>query len=284
MKIRTLARVNPARPLGGVLESTFRLVPANLDEVRKTIIYGLCDPRTQHLRYIGKTSKELKIRVQKHLQRASRGETYHCANWLRQLMELGLAPEAFVIEEAPDDGCLAEVHHIAQFRSLGCDLTNGTKGGDGMPGWKHSAKTKAKIGGKMSIALKGRMVRLATRALISQKMVAYWAENPRPVLPPTFCKKCGRGALSPDDFYKKGRGWIRDCKLCTLQIQGLRRYCGRTCGECGKPCRTNVNGKCTKCNAAAGLAQCTKCKKLLPAQLSFWKGRTRCRTCSGALG
>jgi hypothetical protein len=134
-----------------------------------TTIYGLADPRTQQLRYIGKTCGRLEHRVGRHIY-AARTERNHRANWIRSLTKLGLKPEAFVIEEVEGDGCEAEVHHIAQFRSIGCDLVNGTVGGEGMPGYRHTAEARARIAAsKLGTKLSPERVELTASKLRGRK-------------------------------------------------------------------------------------------------------------------
>lgn len=119
-----------------------------------TVIYGLVDPRTQQLRYIGKTEQPLKKRQASHISNAKKVRN-HREKWVNSLTKIGIEPEIFEIETVEGTGCESEVHHIAYFKSIGCSLTNGTTGGEG--GHKHSRETLAK-----------RSVSLAKS----------WAENP----------------------------------------------------------------------------------------------------------
>lgn len=109
------------------------------------IIYGLADPRSGELRYVGKSHKGV-VRLSGHICPSGLKARGHRTNWLKSLLALGLKPEIFVIEELPSaDGLKeAERHHIAQFRALGCNLTNLTPGGDG-EGTPCSPERRAKI-------------------------------------------------------------------------------------------------------------------------------------------
>jgi hypothetical protein len=109
-----------------------------------TIIYGLCDPRTQELRYVGKTSRSLKKRLRGHLDRSKKPRT-HRDCWIRSLLKQGIAPGIFEIDTVDGDGCESESHHIAYFKSIGCDLTNHTAGGEGAPGMRHGPVTRARM-------------------------------------------------------------------------------------------------------------------------------------------
>lgn len=95
-------------------------------------IYGLFDPRTDELGYIGKTEMSLKIRLRRHLQ-ASRLKFYtHKNEWIKSLKSQGISPEIEALEELPvDDLNEAEMFWIQYYRSIGCKLRNGTDGGDG---------------------------------------------------------------------------------------------------------------------------------------------------------
>ena len=57
------------------------------------MIYGLVDPRTEEVRYIGKTVHGM-TRIYEHLRpSAMRTENTHKSKWLTQLSCLGLVPE-----------------------------------------------------------------------------------------------------------------------------------------------------------------------------------------------
>jgi len=97
------------------------------------IIYGMCDPRTNELRYVGKTINSLAYRIRRHMTPGvlNRYDTHH-TRWLRQLRELGLYPKGIIIMELPlyllDE---AEIFWIAYMRRLGANLTNTAEGGTG---------------------------------------------------------------------------------------------------------------------------------------------------------
>lgn len=130
-----------------------------------TFIYGLCDPRTGFLRYVGKANNPT-TRAYRHYS----GEKHKSpkTSWILNLRSEGLHPEMFIIEEIPikewED---AERFWICYFKSIGCPLTNLSLGGDGLShmspqsraklsqaktGLRHSPATRL----KMSLAQKGR--------------------------------------------------------------------------------------------------------------------------------
>lgn len=108
------------------------------------IIYGLSDPRTSELRYVGRTKRKLNVRLQQHLQPAYLKPNTHKNAWVKSLLSDGIKPEIFEIETTEDFE--AEEFWIAYFKSLGCNLTNGTKGGEGWKaGMKHSEESRKRI-------------------------------------------------------------------------------------------------------------------------------------------
>lgn len=126
--------------------------------VNAYLVYGLVDPRSGELRYVGKSSTGLKrpgqhtlpsvLKVEGHLPKA---------RWARQLLAVGLKPEVEVLERHETAEALADAerHFIAYFRSIGCNLTNLTDGGEGegpFRGMRHLASSRLKT----SLALRGR--------------------------------------------------------------------------------------------------------------------------------
>lgn len=113
--------------------------------MRSYLVYGLIDPRSKELRYVGLTMTGLQFRMYQHLRDARVGVQRRCARWLKGLLAAGLAPEVEVLEVCKSAGTMveAEQHHIAYFRSIGCNLTNLTDGGDGTFGYRHTSAAKA---------------------------------------------------------------------------------------------------------------------------------------------
>jgi hypothetical protein len=150
----------------------------------KTIIYGLLDPRTDEIRYIGRSSSGMK-RARHHLKKSvlTKDRT-HKGHWLRKL---GAAPLVLVLEEV-QDGNLAEreVWWISFGRSEGWPLTNETDGGEGgHTGRKFTPEHRARI----SAANKGRKLTEEQRNKISaaarqrpvdrERLVKMWAASAR---------------------------------------------------------------------------------------------------------
>jgi hypothetical protein len=124
------------------------MIIGGLDEVGRFIIYGLCDPRTGELRYVGKSSQGLR-RAKNHVKESDlrrHGRTHKTA-WIRSLLKLGLRPKIIVIKECQDAQCLYEEEQniIAFYRKMNARLVNSTDGGPGRFGYKLSDETKEKI-------------------------------------------------------------------------------------------------------------------------------------------
>lgn len=93
-----------------------------------TYIYGLIDPRTNELRYVGKTIR-LNSRIVEHISKCHLTNT-HKDNWISELIRENLKPIMFVIDVVlTSEWEFWEVHYIEYFKSIGCRLTNIKKGG-----------------------------------------------------------------------------------------------------------------------------------------------------------
>lgn len=114
-------------------------------------IYGLIDPRTGLIRYIGRTKKTLRQRLATHLKDAATDPpTNHRIRWFKKLISLGLTPIPFLIEECRGNGCLEEKFHIRLARADGMNIVNSNDGSDG-PMWICDETRQ-----KLSRAAKGR--------------------------------------------------------------------------------------------------------------------------------
>lgn len=100
------------------------------------IIYGLTDPRTGLVRYIGKSQRGMERPLNHGQPRYLIGDRSYKGNWIRSLRALGLEHGIVVIEEcsAPDVLPDRERWWIAFARAWGLPLTNLTDGGEGAPG------------------------------------------------------------------------------------------------------------------------------------------------------
>lgn len=116
-----------------------------------TFIYGLCDPITQQLRYVGKSNNP-EIRKYEHISSRFLKSKTHKNHWIKGLMDRGERPELFVIEEVALDGWQEkEQFWIAYFKYIGANLTNSTVGGEGDCGIDGRKKQAESLRGRIVI-------------------------------------------------------------------------------------------------------------------------------------
>ena len=93
-------------------------------------IYTLSHPVTSEIRYVGKTTKSLKRRLECHL--ADRRNN-HRTCWIKSITNIGLLPIIELVEEVDNsDWQLLEKYWIAQFKNWGFNLVNSGEGGEGV--------------------------------------------------------------------------------------------------------------------------------------------------------
>jgi hypothetical protein len=122
----------------------------------KYIIYGLIDPFIHQLRYIGKSTTGTQ-RCGEHLKKSSLNHHTHKDNWILSLLQRGKKPEIEILEvlSGPEFLNEAEKFNIAYFKSLGCNLTNHTEGGEGTFGYTHREETIKILSEKAKLRPKG---------------------------------------------------------------------------------------------------------------------------------
>lgn len=124
---------------------------------RHYIIYGLVDPESKQVRYVGKSVNGI--------VRAKAPHAAWCENWRQSLFTRKLKPQIIILESFENDDHLdeREAFWIAHYRELGARLTNLTNGGEGRPGCKLSPEHRAKL----LVANTGRPCSAETRAKIA---------------------------------------------------------------------------------------------------------------------
>lgn len=110
-------------------------------------IYGMLDPRTKELRYVGKTAQSLEHRLRNHISRANLRSSRHSSRWIAGIIASGEVPDIFEIEILPDiaDWQSAERFWIEYFKSIGCRLTNISTGGESRSGIPMTAEQKENL-------------------------------------------------------------------------------------------------------------------------------------------
>lgn len=108
-------------------------------------IYGLINPITNELRYVGKTKQTLQARLNGHMKDSKR-RTFSMPNWIKGLSKLNKKPEIVELEcVGASEWVEAEMFWIAYAKYLGAKLLNHSLGGDGSVGFKLTDETKNKI-------------------------------------------------------------------------------------------------------------------------------------------
>lgn len=112
--------------------------------MNKIYIYGLYDENNA-CRYVGWTI-DIDRRIKKHLSPTRLRGNSHKQNWIKKMLSEGKKPTITIIEEVLDgDWQFAERYWIKKGRELGWDLTNNTRGGDGVVGRKRTEEEKQRI-------------------------------------------------------------------------------------------------------------------------------------------
>jgi hypothetical protein len=98
------------------------------------IVYGLTDPDSGELKYIGKSCSRLRRPSQHWLPfyMKREGNTLK-KNWLRSVLARGKEPKIHILDECEshEDVCIREIDAISYYRYIGCELLNVLGGGDG---------------------------------------------------------------------------------------------------------------------------------------------------------
>lgn len=141
------------------------IIPENIPQSKPnpdtTFIYALTDPRTNEIRYIGK-SNDPQHRLKAHLR--STKETTYKSRWIKHLKSLDLKPILSILEEVPIDKWQErEMYWIQYYHSQDAPLTNGTDGGDGM------TSPSPELREKLSLARKGKKRPDVSAALTGRK-------------------------------------------------------------------------------------------------------------------
>lgn len=108
-------------------------------------IYGLTDPVTGEVRYVGKTVRPVGTRVNEHMRRSNqppnrRGKYTRLNVWIKSLEA---PPGLVVLEDEPPNLNGAEIHWINELRAAGRQLLNMTAGGDGGRRGRGRTRTKS---------------------------------------------------------------------------------------------------------------------------------------------
>ncbi len=157
------------------------------------VVYLLIDPRTNAVRYVGKTKYALHRRIYYHLwmTRTGRG-TAGVYVWLRELAAAGVEPRAVVAGQAPVERLFAlEAEWRRWLEEIGCDLVNRR--------YAPNAGTEGRR--RTGAALRGRKKDPAaiekTRATVEEKRGGVWPWNtPEGIANATAGRAANKGPVS----------------------------------------------------------------------------------------
>ena len=156
-----------------------------------TFIYALRDPDDQTIRYVGKADS-LEKRLQCHLRESSL--KYHTRKncWIKSLLSQSKKPVITILEIVNDAEWQArERYWIAILQEQGANLTNGTRGGDGL------CNPSIDVRERIAAGHRGKPLTLEHRAKIAQgNRGKQLSEKQRQVLarpkPPEWIIKAGQ--------------------------------------------------------------------------------------------
>lgn len=179
----------------------------------KNYIYGLIDPRTNEVRYVGKTFS-IERRVKEHTSEHSLKYRTRKNNWLKELLRAGFSPEVTILEECGEDWEDRERYWITQFPNL----TNGTEGGIGSKGHEVSDEVRGTMAERNRKVWTGRKHSEEAKA----KMAAAKLGKK---LPEEVRKKMSESqSKHTHDYYAKSYE-VTTPKGEILQIKNLSKFC-----------------------------------------------------------
>lgn len=127
-------------------------------------LYGLYDPLTGELRYIGNTTTSSTIRLKRHLEEARLcpNKRTHKLSWLRSLSTPPTVKTLAILCDK-QEAYRVEQRYIERLRFRGTRLVNANDGGLGSYGWRHTEDFKKKVGDRQ----RGKIVSTETRQKLS---------------------------------------------------------------------------------------------------------------------
>lgn len=175
----------------------------------KYTIYKLIDPISNQVRYIGLTFNDLKLRLKSHMSEPGKS---HKIFWINKLKKGGLKPIIESVEEnisTYEEACQREIYYIEYFKSIGCELTNMSSGGN--KNKKMSEETRKKMSESQKKRYETFKLELSekTKELISRSMIERFKDpNEREKL--RIKNKLHEDSKTP--YQKLNDILIQDCK------------------------------------------------------------------------
>jgi transcriptional regulator len=139
--------------------------------MEKQYLYTLSSPEAEEIvKYVG-YSKNPKRRLNKHIHSYKTGSNkIKC--WIKSLHNKGLKPVMTIIDEcnSVEEAWELEIAYIKMFKSVGANLKNGTLGGEGTVGHKHTEKALNKISHTAKNTTRNRDISNEVKEKISKKL------------------------------------------------------------------------------------------------------------------
>lgn len=139
--------------------------------MEKQYLYTLTSPEAEDIvKYVGYT-KNPKRRLNKHIHSYKTGSNkIKC--WIKSLHNKGLQPVMTIIDEcnSVEEAWGLEIEYIKMFKSVGANLKNGTLGGEGARGYKHTEEALSKISKAPKNRVSRKKVSDETKNKISKKL------------------------------------------------------------------------------------------------------------------
>lgn len=148
--------------------------------MREESIYGLLDPRTKIIRYVGFSSKPLIHRLREHICEARKRNSCHRHRWIRSLLTENFSPEIVLLERVNAANWQERERHWIKVLTRN-RLINSTVGGEGLI--HPSTEVRDRISKKVSASLVGNSRRLGTthseesKRRISEGSLKAWASG-----------------------------------------------------------------------------------------------------------
>jgi len=177
---------------------------------RETKIYVLRDPRTNEVRYVGKTVKSLSARLSGHIFSSKSART-HRDKWIASLMAHGVRPTIELIEVAFENWAAREAFWISHYRSD--RLTNHTDGGEGVCGLVHTDKFRHEQSLRTKVAMTPERRVMHSQAMKRVAANPDWVASQvaglkRRALDPAWCEKQAektRATMTPERLAEMSR-------------------------------------------------------------------------------
>lgn len=125
-------------------------------------VYGLCDPQTHTIRYVGKTVYSIDARFDCHIGDAL---SFKCdfpsSRWIRKLAKDDVIPYVIELEKCETENEAFDLENEWILRLGKNNLLNCTYGGEGSSGYTHTEETKKKLRGRIASIETRRKQRIA---------------------------------------------------------------------------------------------------------------------------